>query len=79
MKELKAYLEIEYGYLGGGAIYDNVSQLYVKMPENLFQSLLLVVQQHFNGIFETFSVSPIPTSIHVMERSYEQSNHGDNC
>ena len=25
MNELKAYLEIEYGYLGHGAIYDNVS------------------------------------------------------
>lgn len=69
MNELKAYLEIEYGYLGRGAIYDNVSQLYVKIPENMLQSLPVVVQQHFNGVFETCS---------VMERSYEQSNHGDN-
>ena len=53
MNELKAYLEIEYGYLGRGAIYDNVSQLYVKIPENMLQSLPVVVQQHFNSVFET--------------------------
>ena len=79
MNELNAYLEIEYGYLGRGAIYDNVSQLYVKIPENMLQSLPGAVQQHFNGVFETCSVSPITTSIQVMERSYEQSNHGGNC
>ena len=64
--------------MGRGAIYDNVSQLYVKIPENMLQSLPVVVQQHFNGVFETCSVSPITTSIQVMERTYEQGN-GDNC
>lgn len=73
MNELKAYLEIEYGYLGRGAIYDNVSQLYVKIPENMLQSLPAVVQQHFKSVFETCSVSPITTLIQVMERSKRSS------
>lgn len=39
MNDLKTYLEIEYGYIGRGAMYDCKSQLYVQIPENLFIQL----------------------------------------
>ena len=41
MNDLKAYLEIEYGYLGRGATYDNETQLYVKISDNAFEQLPL--------------------------------------
>lgn len=45
MNDLKTYLEIEYGYIGRGAMYDCKTQLYVKIPENLFKQLPGDVQQ----------------------------------
>ena len=45
MNDLKTYLEIEYGYLGRGATYDCKTQLYVKIPENLFRQLPSEVQR----------------------------------
>ena len=45
MNDLKTYLEIEYGYLGRGAMYDCKTQLYVKIPENLFKQLPSEVQR----------------------------------
>lgn len=39
MNDLKAYLEIEYGYLGRGATYDSETQLYVKIPESAFEKI----------------------------------------
>lgn len=45
MNDLKAYLEIEYGYLGRGATYDNETQLYVKISDSLFEQLPCDVQR----------------------------------
>ena len=45
MNDLKTYLEIEYGYLGRGVMYDCKTQLYVKIPENLFKQLPSEVQR----------------------------------
>ena len=39
MNDLKAYLEVEYGYLGRGATFDNETQLYVKIPDNVLEQL----------------------------------------
>lgn len=47
MNDLKAYLEIEYGYVGRGAMYDCKTQLYVKIPENLLNQLPEDVQSSF--------------------------------
>ncbi|XP_022798510.1 uncharacterized protein LOC111336650 [Stylophora pistillata] len=47
MNDLKAYLDIEYGYLGRGAMYDLKTQLYVKIPEILLTQLPEGVQQSF--------------------------------
>lgn len=49
MNDLKTYLEIEYGYLGRGAMYDCKTQLYVKIPENLFKQLPSEVQRSMDG------------------------------
>lgn len=49
MNDLRTYLEIEYGYLGRGAMYDCKTQLYVKIPENLFKQLPSEVQRTMNG------------------------------
>lgn len=47
MNDLKAYLEIEYGYLGRGAMYDCKTQLYVKIPNNLLAQLPGHIQKSF--------------------------------
>ena len=47
MNDLKAYLEIEYGYLGRGAMYDCKTQLYVKIPNNLLTQLPGHIQKSF--------------------------------
>lgn len=49
MNDLRTYLEIEYGYLGRGAMYDCKTQLYVKIPENLFKQLPSEVQRTMDG------------------------------
>ena len=36
---LKTFLEVEYGYLGRDAMFDFASQLYVKIPEQVYDSL----------------------------------------
>ncbi|KAL9976187.1 hypothetical protein ACROYT_G013455 [Oculina patagonica] len=36
---LKTFLEVEYGYLGRDAMFDFASQLYVKIPEPVFENL----------------------------------------
>ena len=37
--DLKTFLEVEYGYLGRDAMFDFASQLYVKIPESVFEEL----------------------------------------
>lgn len=45
MNDLKTYLELEYGYIGRGAIFDQETQLYVKIPENICEKLPKKVQR----------------------------------
>lgn len=50
MNDLKTYLEIEYGYIGRGAMFDSKTQLYVKIPEQLFKQLPSDVQQSMDSL-----------------------------
>lgn len=45
MNDLKTYLELKYGYIGRGAIFDQETQLYVKIPENICEKLPDKVQR----------------------------------
>jgi len=45
MNDLKAYLEIEYGYIGRGATYDPETQLYVKISDSVVAQLSSDVQR----------------------------------
>ena len=37
--DLETYLKVEYGYLGRDAMFDFASQLYVKIPESVYEEL----------------------------------------
>lgn len=43
MNDIKVYLEIEYGYLGFGVIYDFIIQFYVKILEYLLKMFVFDV------------------------------------
>ena len=42
---LETFLEIEYGYLGRDAMFDSDSQLYVKIPESIYQKMPKKIQK----------------------------------
>ncbi|XP_068723225.1 uncharacterized protein [Montipora capricornis] len=63
MNDIKAYLEIEYGYLGLGAIYDSTTKLYVKIPEHLLKTLAFDVQQYFTSNSTCPDQSPRETEV----------------
>lgn len=59
MNDLKAYLEIEYGYLDRGATYDNETQLYVKISDSVLEQLPCDVQRYMTST--SVVCTPVPT------------------